>query len=286
MAKETITKKDLKKAFWRNLFGLQMSWNYKTMQGLGYCYILLPILRKLYPDKNDLSEAMKRHMTFFNTTPAMAHLIVGANIALEEKSGKAAAEAAAGLKTGLMGPFAGVGDTVFVAIYRAIVFSIAAYLALQGNAIGLLIILICAVAIWYVRYKFTMIGYNQGTKIASGMGSSLRSLTEGASILGLTVIGAMVPTTVRAAFANIKFEMKFESELDILEGGASNVVRNIQTDLLDKIMPFLVPLAIVFLAYWLLGKKKMTSTKLILVLFILGFVLGNLANLINGTWSY
>jgi len=229
---------------------------------------------------------MKRHMTFFNTTPAMAHLIVGANIALEEKSGKAAAEAAAGLKTGLMGPFAGVGDTVFVAIYRAIVFSIAAYLALQGNAIGLLIILICAVAIWYVRYKFTMIGYNQGTKIASGVGSSLRSLTEGASILGLTVIGAMVPTTVRAAFANIKFEMQFDSSLDILEGGASNVVRNIQTDLLDKIMPFLVPLAIVFFAYWLLGKKKMTSTKLILVLFAIGFVLGNLANLINGTWSY
>jgi PTS system mannose-specific IID component len=163
------------------------------------------------------------------------------------------------------------------------VFSIAASLALQGNPISMPIVLLCALGIWYVRYQFTMIGYKQGQKIAFGMGVSLKNLTEAASILGLTVIGAMVPTTVKASFTDISFKMGFSNLVEVAEDGTTEIVRNIQTDLLDKILPFMVPLGIVFFAYWLLGQKKMSSTKLIIVLFVLGFVLGNIGNLINGT---
>ncbi len=276
MAKQVsakITKDDLKKSFWRNLF-LQMGWNYEKMQGLGYCYAMLPVLKKLYPDKAQLSEAMKTHLGFFNTTPAMSHLIVGANIAIEEQVGHDR-DAVIGFKTGLMGPFAGVGDTVFVAIYRAIIFSIAAYLALQGSALGILITLVCAIAIIYVRYRFTLLGYSQGQKVASGFAGTLKNITEAASILGLTVVGGMVASTVKATLSGITYSLKFDALADNVKADTTTaVVKNLQTDLLDKIMPGLLPLGIVLLAYWLLGRKGMTSTWLIWILLGLGFVMG------------
>ena len=247
-----------------------MGWNYEKMQGLGYCYAIMPILRKLYQGE-ELKNAVKTHLGFFNTTPAMANLILGANIAVEEQLGHDT-EGIAGIKTGLMGPFAGVGDVVFVAIYRAIVFSIAAYLALQGSAIGLGIVMVCAVAIWWVRYQFTLIGYNQGTKIATGMGSALKNLTEAASILGLTVIGARL--------THLSYSLSF-ADMDIGTEEAVTVTRNIQTDFIDVIMPGMWPLAIVLFAFWLLGKKWMNSTRLIIALFILGFFIGNLHTMLG-----
>lgn len=260
-----ITQQDLRRVSLRNLFGLQLGWNYESMQGLGYCYIMLPALRKIYKKKEDLIKAMKTHLGYFNTAQVMSHLIVGANIALEEELGNEDTGTVTGLKAGLMGPFAGIGDTVFIAIYRAIVFSIASYIALQGNAVGLLIPLICGLGIMYLRYRFTWIGYNQGRKIATGFASSLRLLTEGASILGITVIGALVPSVVRAPLT-----------LKLTFGQVSLAMQ----DMLDKIMPGLLPLCVVLFSYWLLGKKGMTSTKLIFILIALGFVLGNLNTLL------
>lgn len=258
---DKITQKDIKRVFWRGLFGLQLGWNYEKMQGLGYCFAIMPILKKLYKTKEDMKKALKVHLQFFNTTPAMAHLILGADIAMEEQYGLKDEDAVSGFKTALMGPFAGIGDTVFVAIYRTIVFSIAAYMALQGSVVGVVIPFIPAVLMWWVRYKFTQIGYSQGKKIAVGFGGRLKELTEGAAILGLVVIGGLAPSVI-----NVKVPYVFQS----------GSVKLVLQDMLDKIMPAMVPMAIVFLSYWLLGKKKITSTKLIIILLILGVVLYNL----------
>lgn len=258
---EKIEKKDITKVFWRGLFGLQIGFNYERMQGLGYCFAILPILKKLYKNKEDMKKALKLHLQFFNTTPAMSHLILGADIAMEEQYGLEDQDAISAFKTALMGPLAGIGDTVFVAIYRTIVFSIAAYMAMQGSVFGVVIPFIPAFAMWWVRYKFTHIGYNEGRKIVTGVGGKLRELTEGASILGLVVIGALAPSVI-----NVKVPYVFKS----------GSVKLVAQDMLDKIMPGLIPLAIVLLSYWLLGKKKMTSTKLIFILIVLGIVLYNL----------
>lgn len=259
--KEKITQKDIKKVFWRALFGLQIGFNYERMQGLGYCFAIIPILKKLYKTKEEMKKALKLHMQFFNTTPAMSHLILGADIAMEEEYGLEDEEAISSFKTSLMAPFAGIGDTVFVAIYRTVIFSIAAYMALKGSVIGVVIPVITALIMWWVRYKFTQIGYSQGKKIAMGVGGKLKELTEGASILGLLVIGGLAPSTISVSVPYI-----FKS------GGVKLPIQ----DMLDKILPGLVPLAIVLFSYWILGKKKMTSTKLILVLIVLGIVLFNL----------
>ena len=132
-----LTKQDINKVYVRNLFALQFGWNYEKMQGLGYSYVIMPALKRLYGDDPEkMKRALKMQSSYFNTTPGTSHLIVGADMALEEEIGIESEEAVSALKTGLMGPLAGVGDTLFIAIYRAIVFSIASYVAMQGNTIA------------------------------------------------------------------------------------------------------------------------------------------------------
>lgn len=265
---EKITKKDLQKVYIRNLFGLQWGWNYEKMQGLGYCYVIMPILRRLYKnDPEKMKKALKTELSYFNTSQPMSNLIIGTDAALQEELGIDEAEdAIMGMKTGLMGPFAGVGDTIFITIYRALVFSIAAYIAMEGQAIALLIPLICGIAILAVRYKFTFLGYEQGRKLATGLSGQLKRITEAASVLGLTVVGALVPSVVKAP-VNISISI----------GQVSIALQ----PMLDRIIPAMVPLAVVMFSYWLLGKKKMTTTWLILILMVVGVLLG----ILNATFA-
>lgn len=269
MANEGIklTKSDINKVYVRNLFGLQWGWNYEKMQGLGYTYVMMPVLKRLYKDDPDqMKTALKTHLSYFNTTPAMSHLIIGADMGMEEEFGMSDPEAIIGLKTGLMGPFAGVGDTIFIAIYRAIVFSIASYMALQGNAFGLLIPIIAGIAVLFVRRLFTNLGYTQGKRLATDFADRMQLFTEGASILGLTVIGALIPSVIT-----------YKLDLTFTQGEVEMVVQ----DMLDKIMPGLIPAAIVFWCYNLLGKKKVSTTGLIFILIGLGMILGNLQSIFS-----
>ncbi|MDR2977745.1 MAG: PTS system mannose/fructose/sorbose family transporter subunit IID [Streptococcaceae bacterium] len=257
-----IDEKDLKKVWLRNIFGLQWGWNYEGMQALGYAFSIMPILKKLYGNnKEKLIKALKVHVGFFNTTPIMSTLILGADTAVEEKFGIDDEDAVIGLKTGLMGPFAGIGDTVFVAIYRAICYSIAAYLCLGHNPLGLLFPFVFGLLLLWLRYRFLLIGYEQGSKVVSGLSGSIKTLTDAASVLGLTVVGGLIPSV-------ITYKLMLSYKL-------GKVTMNVQ-EMLDKILPALLPLAIVGLSYWLLGKKKMNSTRLIFALIVLGMLLGNL----------
>ncbi len=262
-----LTKKDIIKVYFRNLFAFQFGWNYEKMQGLGYTYVIMPALKRLYgDDPAKMKKALKTQLSYFNTTPAMSHLIVGADMALEEELGIESEETVVAIKTGLMGPLAGVGDTLFLAIYRAIVFSIASYIAMQGNPIGLIIPLLTCLAILFLRYKFTWIGYQSGRKLATSFADKLAPITEAASILGLTVVGALIPSVIN-----------YKTDLTFVMGDVTFVLQ----EMLDKILPCMLPLGIVLFSYWLLGKKKINSTKLIFILLLLGMVLGNLQNIIT-----
>ena len=270
-SKNKLTKSDINKVYVRNLFGLQWGWNYEKMQGLGYAWVIMPALKKIYEGRpEDMKRALQFQLAYFNTTPAMSHLIIGADMALEEELGIEAEETVMGLKTGLMGPFAGVGDTLFIAIYRAIVFSIAAYMALEGNALGLLIPIIACCGVMALRHKFTTLGYEQGKKLATSFADTIAPITEGAAILGLTVVGGLIASTI-----------SYKTDLTFTMG---EVTLSLQENL-DKIMPGMIPVAIVALSYWLLGKKNMNSTRLIFVLIALGMILGNLQNMLNAIVS-
>ena len=121
-----LTKKEINSVSRRWIMGSQITWNYEKQMAVGYLWAMLPIIRKLYKDPEQQKEMLKTHIQFFNTTPHMGGFICGIDAATEEHEGYKAKETVRGLKTGLMGPFAGVGDTLFGVLFPTIFGSIAA----------------------------------------------------------------------------------------------------------------------------------------------------------------
>jgi PTS system mannose-specific IID component len=190
-----LTKSDFFWAFIRSNF-LQASWNMERMQALGFAFGMVPILRRLYTG-DDLKQALKRHLEFYNTQPFVTAPIIGITAALEEKKANGADipdSVINGIKVGMMGPLAGVGDPIFWGTLRPITAALGASFALSGSILGPIIffVLFNAVRLW-VRWYGIKYGYAKGTDIVQDIaGNKLQKLTEGASILGLFVMGALV----------------------------------------------------------------------------------------------
>lgn len=110
--KEKITWKDRHHAILRWMCMGSALFNYETQQGPSVAWSLSKLERKIYPNDDEYIEAMDNHFQYFNTTTAMANIILGATDAMEEKDGIKSKDAVQALKTSLMGPFAGVGDTI------------------------------------------------------------------------------------------------------------------------------------------------------------------------------
>lgn len=250
-----ISLQDIKKVRYRWLLLGEAAWNYEKMQGLGYCYSMIPVLKKLYPDEADMKKALQTHLQFFNTHQEFAEIILGIDIAMEEKEGAASLEAVSAIKTGLMGSLAGIGDTLFGVIANTIFFSVGSYMALEGNPIGIFLYLIWGVVRVIMRGYFIRIGYREGTKLIENLGDKMNRVTEAASILGLTVVGALIPSVVSA---NVPFVFK-----------SGEVEMELQA-ILNQIMPGLIPVLLVLLVYTLLNRKGMTSFKAIIFVMILG----------------
>ena len=205
--KITLSKKDRMAVAWRHQF-LQGSWNYERMQNGGWCYSMVPAIKKLYSNKEDQVAALKRHMEFYNTHPYVSAPVIGVTLALEEdRANGAKVEDAAiqGVKVGMMGPLAGVGDPVFWFTLRPILGALGASLALGGSILGPLLFffgwnIIRMLFLWYTQ-EF---GYKVGTSITKDLsGGLMGKITEGASILGMFIIGSLVQRWVSISFTPV-----------------------------------------------------------------------------------
>lgn len=253
-----LTKKDIRRVSRRWILSSQITWNYEKQMAVGYSWAMLPIIRKLYKKPEETKEMLKNNIQFFNTTPHMGGFILGIDMATQEHEGYQSKDAVKGLKTGLMGPFAGVGDTLFGVLFPTIFGSVAAYMGQQGNMTGAAIWLIANIAILIFRYFSTGIGYREGSKIITSAKNKLDALTASATLLGITVVGALIPTVVRA-----NVTANFKSGKVMVKG----------QEILDQIMPCLVSVLVVVGIYWLLGRKKMSSSKAILLVMVLSIIL-------------
>lgn len=257
-----LTKKELRRINLRHMFGLQLGHNYERMQGMGYFYAILPALKKFYGDDPEaLDRACRAHIQFYNTTPQMFEIIIGMNLAIEEEEGIAALETATSLKTALMGPFAGVGDVIFGVIAGTIFGAIAGNMAIAGSPVGMGIWVAWNIAVLFMRTKLFDLGYAQGAKLITTMKDQLNAITNGASILGLIVVGALIPSVVK-----LKIPYTFQS---------GEVTLSVQENL-DKIMPYLPQVVLVVLCYRLSKVKGMTAGKLIFVVMIGAIILSAL----------
>mgnify|MGYP000001575565 FL=1 len=294
--KVTLDKKIRRSVMWRSMF-LQGSWNYERMQNGGWAYSLIPALKKLYPSGEEAKEALKRHLEFFNTHPYVAAPIIGVTLALEEERANGADiddAAIQGVKVGMMGPLAGIGDPVFWFTVRPIVGAIAASLATGGSIIAPLFFFIVWNAIriaflWYTQ-EF---GYKSGSAITKDLGGGLlQTVTKGASILGMFVLGVLIQRWVTINFngpnavvskiplqkgAYVEFPKGSVSgtQLHDILGQVGNKLSLDPTkvtylqDNLNQLIPGLAGLLITFLCMWLL-KKKVSPIVIILGLFIVG----------------
>ena len=172
-----LNKKDLINIFIRSNF-LLGSFNFERMQAIGFCVSLLPALRKVYKDdKPAMAAAMKRHLEFFNTQPFLATPIMGITAAMEEKKANGADisdQTISGVKVGLMGPLAGVGDPAFWFTLRPILGALGASLALSGSIAGPLLFFFAWNIIRYAFLWYTQeFGYKVGSSIAKDLSGGL-----------------------------------------------------------------------------------------------------------------
>jgi len=297
--KKHLTKSDRFKVMLRSQL-LQGSWNYERMQNGGWAYSLIPALKKLYPQREDASAALKRHLEFFNTHPYIAAPILGVTLALEEERANGASiddAAIQGVKVGMMGPLAGIGDPVFWFTVRPILGAIAASLATGGSILAPLFFFVVWNAIrvgflWYTQ-EF---GYAKGSEITNDLsGGILQTLTKGASILGMFVMGILVPRWTSINFAPVVSDVPLAEDAYIhfpkgaVDGSTlqqilsdmgnrsltPNKVTTLQ-DNLNMLVPGLAAVLLTFLCMWLL-KKKVNPILIIFGLFaagIIGYVLG------------
>ncbi|RHW41608.1 PTS mannose/fructose/sorbose transporter family subunit IID [Neobacillus notoginsengisoli] len=294
MAQEIrLSKKDRIAIWWRSTF-LQGSWNYERMQNGGWAYAMIPAIRKLYKTKEDRAAALQRHLEFFNTHPYVASPILGVTLALEEERANGAQVddvAIQGVKVGMMGPLAGIGDPVFWFTIKPILGALAASLAMTGNILGPIIYfvvwnLIRMGFMWYTQES----GYKAGSKITEDLsGGLLQDITKGASILGMFILGSLVNRWVSITFTPIVSSVKLsegayidwknlppgtegiKTALEQQAAGLSLSDAKVTTlqDNLDTLIPGLAPLLLTLLCMWLL-KKKVSPITIILGLFVIG----------------
>ncbi len=296
MAKDLkLTKKDRISVWWRSTF-LQGSWNYERMQNGGWVFAMIPAIKRLYKSKEDRVAALKRHLEFFNTHPYVASPVFGVTLALEEERANGAPVddiTIQGVKIGMMGPLAGIGDPVFWFTVRPILGALAASLAMNGNILGPIIFffawnIIRMAFMWYTQ-EF---GYKAGSRISEDLsGGVLQDITKGASILGMFILGSLVNRWVSVSFAPVVSTVSLSEGAYIdwanLPGGAEGIkqallqqasgmsltpekVTTLQNNL-DSLIPGLAGLLITLLCMWLL-KKKVSPIVIILGLFIVGIV--------------
>jgi fructoselysine/glucoselysine PTS system EIID component len=253
-----LSKRDLRAVFFRSL-ALEANFNFETWQNTGFAFAILPVLKKSCKTPGSMARALERHLQFFNTSPYGSTLILGITAAMEEQRAHDPdfdEESINAVKLGLMGPLAGVFDSLFWGTLRVIAAGVGVALALKGNLLGpVLFLLIFNVPHLLLRYQLTFTGYKQGTRFLQQLAGNhvMDRLTHGASILGLMVVGAM-PALL----------MSVSTPLHLGAGGIA------LQGVLDQVAPSLIPLGITFLAYFGI-KRNIATTYLLLGLLLLGF---------------
>ncbi len=291
--KITLSKRERFSVAWRSTF-LQGSWNYERMQNGGFVFAMIPAIKKLYSTKEEQSAALKRHLEFFNTHPYVASPVIGVTLALEEDraNGTEVDNAAIqGVKVGMMGPLAGVGDPVFWFTVRPILGALGASLAMSGNILGpILFFVLWNVIRWAFMWYTQEFGYKVGTKITEDLsGGLLQKITKGASILGMFVLGSLVQRWVNIRFTPVVSRVQLSEgayiDWDKLPNGGEGIRQALEqyssglslspeqiTTLqhnLDSLIPGLVPVLLTLLCMWLL-KKNVSPIIIILALFVIG----------------
>lgn len=248
-----LTKSDINKMAWRSLL-LQASFNYERMQASGWLYGILPALKKIHPNQADLAKSMKGHMGFFNTHPFLVTFVMGIVLAMERS--KQNINSIQSTKIAVGAPMGGIGDAMFWLTLLPICGGIGADLALQGSIMGAVFFMVLFNAVHFgLRFGLAHYAYKMGVAAIPMIKANTKKVGHAASMVGMTVIGALVATYVRLA-----------TTAEITAGDA---VVKLQADVIDKLMPAFLPL-LYTLAMYALVKRGWSPLRLISITMVLG----------------
>ncbi|CAM4218748.1 MAG: PTS system mannose/fructose/sorbose family transporter subunit IID [Paenibacillus macerans] len=259
-----ITEKDVRRNWLTYYMVAEMGISYERLQALGFTTAMIPILKKLYSDPEDLKEALKRHLVFYNTEAVFGSPVNGIVIAMEEQKAKGEPitdKSITGMKTGLMGPLAGIGDSIDWATLKPIIFALAATLSATGSIIGPFVLLLLPLIQILVGLRLSVYGYRAGKASIRELLHSgrIKELIAGASTLGLFMMGALSSTYVKLS-TPLQFNFGSGNEPFVLQ------------KILDGIVPGLLPLLAVLGLYWWLNKKNQNFTVIMLVIIAISII--------------
>lgn len=263
MAEKKLSKKTLFKSWITWFFFNGSSQSGERMQGIAFAHSMLPVIDELYTEDEEKKAALKRHLMLFNVEPQVGSVINGVTAAMEEQRANGADiddDTINTVKVALMGPLSGIGDTLIPGTLIPILLAVALGITSTSGIVGpifyfLLYPTVTFLYSWYL-YKF---GYNTGLNGIQNVMSSgkIHALTDSLNVLGLLVMGAL-----SANYINVTTPIEYTS---------GEMVLSLQ-EILDKIIPGILPLLIVWLVWHLLSKKKKSPLWVMGFIFVFAFV--------------
>lgn len=262
-----LDKKDLRASWLRWLLFNLSSMSFERLESFGFCHSMIPIIKKLYNKKEDQIAALKRHSAFYNTEPQIGSIVNGIVAGLEEARANGEPvddETIESVKVGLMGPLAGIGDSMIPGMLIPILLSIGMGLAYGGSVLGpIFYILAYNLIMIFGTYYLYMKGYSLGLDAVKILvGEQAKKITEAFTVLGMVVIGG-----ISASYVNLSMKLFYKS---------GNVNIEFQK-LLDNIFPKLLPFLLVILTWYLMSRKNISALKMMIILLIIaiaGVLLG------------
>lgn len=255
-----VSRKALGKSFRNWFYGNLTCFSQEHMQTFGYLVSMLPIVEDLYETKEEQVEALKTYSAFFNTEPQIGTMIVGVTVGLEEARANGEpidSETINGIRAGLMGPLAGLGDSLIVGTLIPILLGIALGLSQGGSVLGPLFYIVVWNLLMFFGMRFAYYrGYEMGGKAVEALvGPNATAIRDSIVMVGTMVIGA-----VTASWISIKTSM-------MLPGGTATLQGTF-----DAIYPQLLPMLFTVFCWWLMAKKRMNPIVVMLLLVVIAFV--------------
>ena len=267
--KPRLTQKDYMITAMRSYF-LQNSFNYNSYQGIGYLYSILPALQKVYADDPEqLKEKALANVEFYNVNPHMAPFVTSMQLAMYDHGEDV--EDARSIKMALMGPLSGIGDSLAQFGIAPLFSTIFAGLALDGLGfapMGFWVSML--VSMLAIKLFMGYLGFKLGTSIIDTLSTKISKISAAANIVGVTVIAGLATNFVKA-----NIPIQYVSQM---EDGTEQIIA--LQEVLDKIMPKLLPVAITILVYYLVKKRNWSTYRLLALLFTMG-ILGSLLGILG-----
>ena len=280
-----VSKKSLNSSFWRWFYGNLTCFSHEHMQTFGYMWSMLPIIQELYETKDEQAEKLQTYYPFFNTEPQIGSIVVGITAGLEEARANGAEEIddemINGIRAGLMGPLAGIGDSLIVGTYIPVLLGIALGLAEGGSIIGPLFYIV----VWNVTSIFFQKWiYNKGYELGGSaieviVGEQATALRESVIVMGQVIVGAMAGTWVSITTSvqlttsiQNKTEMVIEGSKVIEKVTGTQEVPVLLQEKLDGAFPGVLTLLFVLGCWWLMAKKAVSPIKIMLLMVVVAIV--------------